>query len=369
MALASSGITTSLVGNTLGISNRNVGGLCTSSNVNPWSKWKPIHSTVSTMTLGELKNRNYGIEIVQANNPTSLVSAIKANGNKGYTYNNPTGGSNSPYRLGDFRNYEHSAAMPLYATYKDGAVQNIGGVTSSNHASYEKPLAGIESSTLGGDTSSLTYLTKDDIYTVYGTDGSKLNLHRGALVTDGSKSYWYSEKLYWWTTQMQQFAGKTVQVYEFLTNAVNTPTSPYTGNANDRFLALPMPVASIQVKADVVAGSQKVQIIFKAQQRESNTKYYDWELQFSAVGSTYRGGTISNISVKLCKDNKGINQIATATGLPKSLTVNDETTSQIYTGSLYNNSTSSICWLCLWFDNQLQRSIQALMPMPDPSLP
>lgn len=56
MALASSGITTSLVGNTLGISNRNVGGLCTSSNVNPWSKWKPIHSTVSTMTLGELKN-------------------------------------------------------------------------------------------------------------------------------------------------------------------------------------------------------------------------------------------------------------------------------------------------------------------------
>ena len=81
MALASSGITTSLVGNTLGISNRNVGGLCTSSNVNPWSKWKPIHSTVSTMTLGELKNRNYGIQIIQANNPTSLVSAIKANGN------------------------------------------------------------------------------------------------------------------------------------------------------------------------------------------------------------------------------------------------------------------------------------------------
>ena len=71
MALASSGITTSLVGNTLGISNRNVGGLCTSSNVNPWSKWKPIHSTVSTMTLGELKNRNYGIQIIQANNPTS----------------------------------------------------------------------------------------------------------------------------------------------------------------------------------------------------------------------------------------------------------------------------------------------------------
>ena len=51
MALASSGITTSLVGNTLGISNRNVGGLCTSSNVNPWSKWKPIPVSYTHLTL------------------------------------------------------------------------------------------------------------------------------------------------------------------------------------------------------------------------------------------------------------------------------------------------------------------------------
>jgi hypothetical protein len=365
MALSSTGITTSLVGNAIGSSSRNVGALCSSPLINEWSKWKPISSNVGTMTIAELKDKNYGISILSAHNLTSLVSAIKDNSNLGYKYNKPTGG---PYRLGDFRNYEHNAAMPLYATYKDDEVQNIGGVTSSNHASYEKPLAGIESITPGGDTSSLAYLTKDDIYVVYDTNGSKLNLHRGALVTDGSKSYWYSEKLYWWTTQMQQFAGKTVQVYEFLTNAVNTPTSPYTGNANDRFLALPMPVASIQVKADVVAGSQKVKIIFKAQQRESNTKYYDWELQFSAVGSTYRGGTINNIKVKLCKDNKGINQIATASELPSSLTVNNETTSRKYTGSLYNNSTSSFCWLCLWFDNQLQSSIQAFIPMPDPFL-
>ena len=37
MALASSGITVSAVKTALGVSNNNVGGLCTSTNVNPWS--------------------------------------------------------------------------------------------------------------------------------------------------------------------------------------------------------------------------------------------------------------------------------------------------------------------------------------------
>ena len=62
MALSSTGITTSLVGNAIGSSSRNVGALCSSSLINEWSKWKPISSNVGTMTLAELKNRNYGIK-------------------------------------------------------------------------------------------------------------------------------------------------------------------------------------------------------------------------------------------------------------------------------------------------------------------
>ena len=70
-------------------------------------------------------------------------------------------------------------------------------------------------------------------------------------MTDGTNTVWYSDKLYWWTTQMQKFKGKTVTVYEFYTNATNTPTNAYVANANDRFLALPEPVYTIQVKKDV----------------------------------------------------------------------------------------------------------------------
>lgn len=92
MALSSTGITTSLVGNAIGSSSRNVGALCSSSLINEWSKWKPISSNVGTMTLAELKNRNYGISILSANTPDSLVTQIKNNSNLGYKYNKPIGG-------------------------------------------------------------------------------------------------------------------------------------------------------------------------------------------------------------------------------------------------------------------------------------
>ena len=76
MSLANTGITTSLVGNTIGSSSRNVGVLCTSPLIDEWSKWKPISSNVKTMTLAELKNKNYGIGILSANTVDSLVTQI-----------------------------------------------------------------------------------------------------------------------------------------------------------------------------------------------------------------------------------------------------------------------------------------------------
>lgn len=57
MALSSTGITTSLVGNAIGSSSRNVGALCSSSLINEWSKWKPISSNVGTMTLAGIEEQ------------------------------------------------------------------------------------------------------------------------------------------------------------------------------------------------------------------------------------------------------------------------------------------------------------------------
>ena len=361
MALSSTGITTSLVGNAIGSSSRNVGALCSSSLINEWSKWKPISSNVGTMTLAELKNRNYGISILSANTPDSLVTQIKNNSNLGYKYNKPIGGANSPYRLGDFRNYDHSAAMPVGASYKNGDSVNVGGVTSSNHASYEKVLMGIENMD-GGD--SATYLSKDNLYTVYDNSGNKIGLKRGALVTDGTNTVWYSDKLYWWTTQMQKFKGKTVTVYEFYTNATNTPTNAYVANANDRFLALPEPVYTIQVKNDVPAGSKIVNTICTAKFTNSTNQYVSYEIKFSAVGATYRGGTITNVRAVLSKDRNGVNVIA-STFLSNSLYIADETTSQTFTGQLYNRGGSMMAYLLIYYNNSIQYTTGILAEMPD----
>lgn len=132
--LPNTNLTTTLIGNELGVGSRNVRELCTSSSINKWSKWKPI--IYKTTGVGITKNN-----IIEANaglSPsaqlTTLKSAITPNGianpvNKtvaevvsqinSYTYNPPTGGVNSPYRMGDFRNYDHVTTPP------DNGAQNL----------------------------------------------------------------------------------------------------------------------------------------------------------------------------------------------------------------------------------------------------
>ena len=110
MALPDSNISTTLVGNTLGSGSRDVGTLCTHPNVNKWSKWKPIRSSkLEGITLSDLVAVNYGLNIVQYGSVTSVVSAYGINGGL-WAYLMPRGGAvDEPYRIGDFRNYDHSA--------------------------------------------------------------------------------------------------------------------------------------------------------------------------------------------------------------------------------------------------------------------
>lgn len=109
-ALPTTNITTTLVANTLGVATRNVGELCTSSKINMWSKRKPVRDTrlsipVNEVGVGNSQNsaENYGLIIPAYQGDDSLLT----------TYKRPTGGSNSPYRLGDFRGYNHNAVAPV----------------------------------------------------------------------------------------------------------------------------------------------------------------------------------------------------------------------------------------------------------------
>ena len=62
MALGTTNITTTLVGNTLGVASRDVGVLCSSSLINKWSKNKPVrYNTTSAITDSQRKEVYYGL--------------------------------------------------------------------------------------------------------------------------------------------------------------------------------------------------------------------------------------------------------------------------------------------------------------------
>jgi hypothetical protein len=118
-ALPTTGITTSLVAQTIGVGSNDVGTLCSHQNVNKWSKWKPISiPKVTGITIDDLKNSNFGL---LAKEISDIVTySINNGGTVGsiaspqkWTYTKPFGGTNSPYRIGDFRNYNHQAACSV----------------------------------------------------------------------------------------------------------------------------------------------------------------------------------------------------------------------------------------------------------------
>jgi len=94
------------VRNILQTPSTDLGTLCKSANINMWSKWKPVSSSVTTMTEAELKNRNYGLTITQIQPDTYEPTP--------YKYTVPMGGVMSPFRLGDFRSYNHDAKPFCY---------------------------------------------------------------------------------------------------------------------------------------------------------------------------------------------------------------------------------------------------------------
>lgn len=112
MALPTSGISVSMIRNELDSSANNVGVLCTHPNVNKWSKWKPVRSSkLEGIELSDLQTANWGISAPSYSSLNSLFAAYHAipAGEADWIYLKPRGGVSEPYRIGDFRNYDHSA--------------------------------------------------------------------------------------------------------------------------------------------------------------------------------------------------------------------------------------------------------------------
>lgn len=106
MKLPDTDITILSVRNCLGYPSTDLGTLCSCNKVNMWSKHKPViynaDSTDGDSNWYKARSGNCGINIPSFNSP---LEAGKAS----WTQELPTGGAASPYRLGDFRGYDHNA--------------------------------------------------------------------------------------------------------------------------------------------------------------------------------------------------------------------------------------------------------------------
>lgn len=96
MILPNNNISIIDVRNCLGYPSMDLGTLCMANTINPYSMWKPVISSALTSDYNTMKNANFGFS--DANSSTDLAQ-------RRWTYHPPTGGALSPYRLGDFRNY------------------------------------------------------------------------------------------------------------------------------------------------------------------------------------------------------------------------------------------------------------------------
>ncbi|HPB85633.1 MAG TPA: hypothetical protein PLR63_07585 [Paludibacteraceae bacterium] len=107
-ALPTTGITTSMVAKAIGEGSNDVGTLCKSTKINKWSKWKPVSiAKVTGITGSDLQSANYGLSIPAADSDDGTYLS------QTWGYIKPTGGANSPYRIGDFRTYEHASVLPF----------------------------------------------------------------------------------------------------------------------------------------------------------------------------------------------------------------------------------------------------------------
>ena len=88
--------------------------LCTSSKINVWAKYKPTdYNAAFADDWYKGKGGNYGLNITVDNRVSSWSALVaeysKANNGYSNIYKRPSGGASSPYRLGDFRGYNHKA--------------------------------------------------------------------------------------------------------------------------------------------------------------------------------------------------------------------------------------------------------------------
>ena len=161
--LGENNISISLVATTLEELTYDLGTLCQSNNINKWSKWKPVRKAqVTPMTAEDMKSVAYGLY--------------------GEGYNKPQGGASSPFRLGDFRNYNHDAYPPI-----SPMIISVDGQTTPPYNIFRGDVAEIVFKLIAGDIDPKGFRPSETVREKNTeTDGGYGGLSWIAETTDGS---------------------------------------------------------------------------------------------------------------------------------------------------------------------------------------
>ena len=233
MILPSNNISILDVRQVLNEPSTDLGTLCTSNNINIFSKYKPIHFnaiTLSESNRNNLKNYSYatdkpapyGIRVLgpytwidnSASTTESILNAglIKAmldNDGQGCIYYKPEGGENSPYRLGDFRGYNHNATPPI-TPIGSKYIYNAG--NSSTH---------LESIVGDGDDNTIGINELYDYYDGDNLSEGTIKLYRGIYMiyedSDGTVTTDWCVGTVNWANKPAWQGKMNIKCYDFLT--------------------------------------------------------------------------------------------------------------------------------------------------------
>lgn len=240
----------------------NAGGSCTNDvttfftkeNLDPYSKYKPVRSSVLfDMTDSLFEEVNYGYSIPPFTDTTTLMNAYdgittpssweKPDDNclelsHGWWYMVPNGGQTEPLRLGDFRGYNSNPPKSLFGLLD--APSRVTQKTESMRITLNAGTFGLSDfSELNG-----THLG------VILSDGSNIRKFKSILSSDSTSTLYNID---FDATEIGyifgQNYGTTVKVYAFATaeesQNINSKGSYYSSKITD---ARPLPVAVTQIK-------------------------------------------------------------------------------------------------------------------------
>lgn len=124
MILPKNNISIMDVRNAIGYPSMDLGTLCSAGEkyINKWSKYKPVHANFTTNRSGDWwkgTERNCGISYLQHASIKYLIDSINSGASQ-HPYLAPSGGINSPFRLGDFCGYNSDSLAPIHAGNFEG---------------------------------------------------------------------------------------------------------------------------------------------------------------------------------------------------------------------------------------------------------